>query len=185
MIFFTADLHFGHEAILRYCARPFSDVSTMNSALIENWNKAIRPTDTVYVVGDLAFCHYREFAEIAKVLNGKKILIKGNHDSYSEGQYLKLGFQVFHEIKMKLCGKMVRISHYPYAPTWWRRPFCYKSELRYLDKRPPVVKGEWLIHGHTHTKHRGFERRIHVGVDAWSYGPVALSEIESLIGKRL
>ncbi len=34
MNFFTADLHFGHANIIKYCKRPFTDVAAMDRALI-------------------------------------------------------------------------------------------------------------------------------------------------------
>ena len=32
--FFTADLHFDHDAILKHCDRPFKNILEMNIALI-------------------------------------------------------------------------------------------------------------------------------------------------------
>lgn len=159
----------------------------MNEELIKRWNERISPTDTVYVLGDMALCPYKEFEPIAKRLNGIKYLIKGNHDKYSEGQYRKLGFTVFHELKLKLAGQMVRLSHYPYSLPWYKRLFAFKSELRFMDRRPPRVKGEWLMHGHSHVKWQlaDNENRIHIGVDAFNYYPVSLREIESIMNKRL
>lgn len=184
MIWFTSDLHFGHEAVIGYCKRPFTSLDEMHAELVKRWNECVRPEDTVYVLGDLALCPFKDFEPIAKQLNGRKLLVRGNHDHYSEGQYGKLGFQVFHEVKMKLAGQMVRLSHYPYALPWWKRPFAFKSELRYMDRRPVKVRGEVLLHGHSHVAYQlSDDGRIHVGVDAWDFYPVSIREIESLLGK--
>lgn len=185
MIWFTSDLHFGHEGIIRYCNRPFDDLDHMHSILVSRWNECVRPEDTIFVCGDLALCPFRNFEPIGKRLNGTKYLIRGNHDSYSEGQYKKLGFTVFHELKMKLAGHTLRLSHYPYALPWYKRPFAFKSELRFMNKRPPRVTGETLVHGHTHTSYREAPSRIHVGVDAWDFYPASAREIESILGKKV
>lgn len=80
MILFTADTHFGHANIIRFCDRPFTDIKAMNETLIANWNRKVTNSDTVYIVGDMFFrCLNAE--EILKRLKGKKRLITGNHDS--------------------------------------------------------------------------------------------------------
>lgn len=53
MIFFTADLHFYHDKVIRFASRPFCDADTMNKALIENWNKKVSARDEVYILGDV------------------------------------------------------------------------------------------------------------------------------------
>ena len=79
MIYFTADTHFGHENVIRFCSRPFSCAAEMDEALIENWNSRVKGNDTVYVLGDMFFRSVN-FEEILKRLKGKKRLIVGNHD---------------------------------------------------------------------------------------------------------
>ena len=54
-IFFTADTHFGHGAVLRYCSRPFASASEMDEALFANWSACVGPKDTVYHLGDVLF----------------------------------------------------------------------------------------------------------------------------------
>ncbi len=53
MIYFTADLHFYHDKVIRFASRPFCDADTMNKALIENWNKKVSARDEVYILGDV------------------------------------------------------------------------------------------------------------------------------------
>jgi len=183
MIWFTSDLHFGHEAVIGYSKRPFDSLEDMHTELILRWNECVQPEDTVYVLGDLALCPYQIFEPIATRLKGKKVLVKGNHDSYSNGQYERAGFQVFDEIKMKIAGQVCRLSHFPYRLPWYMRPFAYKSELRFMDRRPPRIPGEILLHGHSHVKYKYADSRIHVGVDAWDFYPASVREIESIINK--
>ena len=83
-IWFTADHHFGHANIIRFCDRPFADVDAMNESLIANWNAVVTPKDTVYHLGDL-FLTNREAAQtIRSRLNGSICLIRGNHDKTAD-----------------------------------------------------------------------------------------------------
>ena len=89
-IFFTADTHFCSRAIMNYENRPFSDAEQMNKAIIENWNRAVSPEDTVWHLGDFG-ADGRE-AEFLSALNGTKYLVKGNHDTASNSYYRECGF---------------------------------------------------------------------------------------------
>ena len=79
MIFYTSDLHFGDERILRLSCRPFASVEEMDAVLIRNWNQTVSEEDTVYILGDLAFND--EAAQKVKELKGRKTLLLGNHDA--------------------------------------------------------------------------------------------------------
>ena len=53
MVCFTADTHFDHANIIRFCNRTFASVEEMNEALIGNWNRKVHANDTVFIMGDL------------------------------------------------------------------------------------------------------------------------------------
>ena len=80
MIYFTADTHFDHANIIRFCNRPFATVEEMNETLIANWNRKVHGNDTVYILGDMFF-RTTDPERILRQLKGKKHLISGNHDS--------------------------------------------------------------------------------------------------------
>ena len=52
MIYYIADMHFGHENVIRFDDRPFADTEQMDEVLIQNWNERVAADDTVYVLGD-------------------------------------------------------------------------------------------------------------------------------------
>ena len=53
MIYFTADLHFYHDNIIKHANRPFQDSEEMNRVLVRNWSQLINLQDEVYILGDL------------------------------------------------------------------------------------------------------------------------------------
>lgn len=44
-VFFTSDTHFNHTNIIRFCNRPFKDVTHMNETIIANWNSVVGPDE--------------------------------------------------------------------------------------------------------------------------------------------
>ena len=60
-IFFTADMHFGHENMISFVdyngqkIRPFNTCQECDELMIENWNSVVRPQDKIYVLGDICF----------------------------------------------------------------------------------------------------------------------------------
>jgi calcineurin-like phosphoesterase family protein len=154
-----SDPHFGHENIITYCDRPFSNAEEMDEILAFNWNSVVKPEDTVYMLGDWAFGHgSREILEkILPTLNGTIIMIRGNHDNKPAEWYKKLGVAEVHGGVFWVYKPNVILSHEPY-PT-----------------KNPVIN----IHGHTHNlMHVGPSNiYINVSAEAINYTPVDLDEL--------
>ena len=80
MNYYTADTHFCHANVMRYDNRPWDDVDTMEADMIERWNRKVGAGDDVYILGDFCFGNSEDWRRILPQLNGRKHLIKGNHD---------------------------------------------------------------------------------------------------------
>ena len=75
-VFFTADLHFGHENVIQFDNRPFETVEEMDAELIRRWNAKVGKGDLVFVLGDMIWKTRNSNAEtLIHSLNGQIILI--------------------------------------------------------------------------------------------------------------
>jgi calcineurin-like phosphoesterase family protein len=158
-IWFTSDNHFGHANIVEYCKRPFADADEMDEAMVERWNKVVKPGDLVYHLGD--FMMGPNIAERVKAmrkrLQGDIFIVLGNHDR-GPGIYLAAGFQK--AVRSWLCndGKVGLIN---------------------MRHRPPRAPGGDMLHlcGHVHEKWKRQDNVINVGVDVWNFTPVSLDTL--------
>lgn len=94
-IWLTSDNHFFHANIIKYCNRPFSDEYEMNLEMERRWNSVVGKDDVLINVGDLTAGLGQRKDELVQVmsrLNGRKILIRGNHDHQKDSFYLENGF---------------------------------------------------------------------------------------------
>jgi calcineurin-like phosphoesterase family protein len=116
-VFLIADPHFSHEGVCKFLRddgtklRPWDNPAEMDEAMIENWNKVVRPVDKVYVCGDLVMKAKKQI-HIMDRLNGKKVLIKGNHDI---GE-LKVYLPYFYDIRAFHILDNFAITHIPIHP---------------------------------------------------------------------
>ena len=134
-LFFVSDTHFRHHNIIKFesAFRPFQTIEEHDEALIENWNKTVGKNDDVIHVGDVAFGEADNDLEyrIISRLNGKIILIEGNHDSRERKQIYAKYFKDI--CAYKTYGKDVIISHIP----------VHTNQLN---------RWKASIHGHSHSK---------------------------------
>jgi calcineurin-like phosphoesterase family protein len=158
-IFLISDLHLGHVNIIRYCSRPFihTDVSEMDSVLINNWNYCVSESDCVYFLGDLRYGrNARPETEYRALLKGDITFVAGNHDR-------SLGMTV-PSATLTCEGMGFLLVHDP--------------------EDAPAGYAGWVIHGHHHNNDlRAFpfidpiRKRINVSAEVIGYCPVSLQEI--------
>lgn len=179
MRYFTSDTHYSHSNIIKYCNRPFKDAGEMNRVIIENWNNLVKPEDTVYHLGDVAFASPEVTKNIVSNLNGYKILILGNHDR-SGHKMKEWGFQEVHQsLQIELEGGIkANLSHYPYRGSILDDPY-YKVKF---DSKNLKDDGRLLLNGHVHVAWKSRpgkykNQMINVGVDQWFYKPVSEQDL--------
>jgi len=193
-IHFYSDPHFGHDNVIKFCNRPYKDLEEMTATFIKKYNRVVKPNDLVIWVGDCFFYYTQQQAlDLMGKLNGRKILVRGNHDLKNK-QMMNMGFDFCtDELVYEIAGERVTVSHYPFLPSFWENVkwHCFYKwrmklrgqkthELRYKERRPKNY-GQFLIHGHTHNKDRVKGRMIHAGVDAWGDTPVNLNKMAQII----
>jgi calcineurin-like phosphoesterase family protein len=170
--FITSDTHFNHKNILTYCNRPFRNIDEMNTVLIQNWNSVVSKDDIVYHLGDFAFIKRenndlsyaqqlkKQIAEFVSLLNGRIILIKGNHDKMSIHQFDDLGFEEVYNRPIHI-GDFI-LTHVP---------------------QPKVASNYINIHGHIHNTYiEQFDKPwyINVSTDVTNYTPVNITDLSKL-----
>ena len=77
-IWFTSDLHFGHNREFIYGPRGFQTVWDMDRTIVENWNRMVEPEDDVYVLGDLMLGDSEYGRGMITQLKGNIHIILGN-----------------------------------------------------------------------------------------------------------
>ena len=166
MIWFTADLHFGHENVIKFSNRPFSTVSEMDEAIIKLWNKLVEPRDTVFVLGDFSF-HYgaTHTSTILARLPGNKVLIRGNHDHRKTLKKIHGWTFVRDYYDLKHKQEHIVLSHYAFEV--WRD--CHH--------------GSWHLHGHSHGTLPVRGKRMDVGIDAlgWDMGLINFDGVRQIL----
>jgi len=160
----TADYHFSHFNIIRYCERPFETAEEMNKVIIRKHNERVKPEDTVFFLGDFIFKGGKEggedkYRQFEKKLNGKFIFIKGNHDRNNS---LKT---IITKMYLHYGAKDICMTHRPEnADPDVALNLCGHVHQRYKIKR---LNDKSLI--------------VNLSVGVWNYYPVSFKEITSAV----
>ena len=175
MIFFTADLHLNHIRSIFHGNRPFANVEEMNETIIERINSKVKSNHSLYILGDVFWGRGAEANVALRRLNGKKYLIRGNHDKFLDDKDFDQSiFEWVKDLhKVKHAKKIFVLCHYP------------------ILEWPGYYRGYFHCYGHVHSsylkddeKYNGQARlavlgnnAINVGVDANNFMPVSADEI--------
>lgn len=183
-LFFTADNHFYHENIIKYCNRPFDDVEEMNEALIYNWNNTIKKDDDVIIGGD--FIHSGNLQIVHALLdrlNGDKWLTFGNHDYQNKFE------------RDEICK---RFNYH----CWDAMDFSVEDDevedgyLKFHVSHFPCeywTRGAIHLHGHIHSgplstsieKVNFKPTRLDIGVDNHNYFPISYEQVKVIITRQV
>lgn len=172
-IFITADLHFNHKGILSMERKQFSSIEAHNEYIIEQYNKVVGENDTCYILGDVGFIGKKggtltDLSHLVHRLNGHKILIKGNHDVFTDQEAIKqLGFVSVQNGPIYLPysqGKII-LSHEP-VQECLNNPYCIN------------------VHGHLHGSNLKLDNFYNVNISNTNYRPVPVSVFKKIARKK-
>jgi calcineurin-like phosphoesterase family protein len=177
-VWFTSDTHFSGKSILFHkperrvaAGITLEELQADRDAamlkhdewLIDLWNKTIKKKDFVYILGDFCMGNKKRTEYILGRLNGRKYLIRGNHDKSCAG--LERYFEWVGDIKE------AKFNHGQYPFIDKDETFCLEMchyPLFAWNRRP---HGTCHIHGHTHGymcdfNDRSVELRFDIGFDS-------------------
>lgn len=186
-IWFTSDLHFFHENIIKFCGRPYYSIEDMNESLIKNWNDTVGKDDKVFVLGDFVLRRGKtETTKIINQLNGDIYLVPGNHDKVeayagcdknrfhvcSDITYLRLRPENKDDERFKHSEYILVLSHFP--------QLCYSHSEK---------NNAYNLFGHIHSRYNmpmsdygtplrlRIGKQFDVGTDRNNYAPVNIFDV--------
>ena len=178
-VYFTADTHFNHANIIKFCNRPFKNVEQMNETLIANWNYVVGENDIVFHLGDFCLGGAAEWTKLLDRLNGKIYLILGNHDLKN----IRQGFiQRFEHVALQMFimvdKQKMYLAHYPFL--------CFEGGY----------KDVWQLFGHVHTRKNNtgidaerlrylYPTQYDVGVDNNDFKPMSFEQVKAIIDMQV
>jgi len=173
-IWFSSDLHFGHKKVIQSSNRPFKSIEENDEVLIQNWNSVVKAKDTIYFLGDFAFCNKETAVKIRNRLNGQIFFIRGNHDRTA--YQIKNMFGWFKDVySLHINDQNIWLSHYAHL-VW-----------------PKMHYGTWHFFGHSHSSLNKViaetdvlknKQMIDVGVDCWNYFPVNYDQLSVIMKSK-
>ena len=177
MIYFIADTHFGHANIIKYCERPFADIDAMDNAIIQNWNATVGHDDEIYILGDFALMTADKTHNLVTRLNGKKYLIRGNHDKFLNNyeSYINDFVWIKDYAEISANKRKFVLFHYPiteWAGYYHEAIHCYG----HVHNRA-AAQGSGDVRKIEKNTHTQPWHAVNVGVDVTGFRPVSTQEV--------
>lgn len=172
-------------------------ISYHDGMILEMWNSVVGEKDSVLHLGDFAF---RNIEHRTKQLNGRKILLRGNHDRKTAGHYVKCGWkEVIENVKISLNSKMFELtpslgkqwsgfltkingvkilfSHFPIynSNDWDLRKYGHVTKM--LEEVYDGYEAEVNIHGHVHSLSSVYNNAINVSIEHTDFYPKKIGEL--------
>jgi len=169
-VFVVADWHLG-ENRFEIMGRPFSSQKEMVDTLVRNHNQLVSPDDVVFVLGDVCYQKTPEFLSEVARFNGRKILVRGNHDRVFDDEKLSEYFEL---IVPEGDGIFLDL---PFKEET-NCPGSYNMKLFMTHYPTQGEKDCFNLVGHIHGAWKYQLNMLNVGVDVHNYRPV---NIESLL----
>ena len=210
-IYLISDTHFYHQGILNISPSRLTmmqidgygySVNDHEHWLTDNWNSIIKKDDTVLFLGDFAFNYEKK---VLDKLNGKKIMILGNHDKkllnlkwqnaiLISGIFIEDNNTIIHhknntntENNQLLSAIIKTINGIKYMFTHYDiftddiydlNNSKISSMMEYLKSLFFKYSCDKLIHGHTHAKFSKLpDISYNVSVEHIDYRPIQLKKL--------
>ena len=160
--------------------RPFTSTEEMNETMIERHNAKVKEQDTVYFLGDVVI--NKKYLELIKRMNGRKILVRGNHDIFKDEDYRAVGFEQMHGVRV-FVDKFI-LSHIPLHPD------CVTERFKvnvHGHLHANEVKMPWGVNAdRNEIIYADFPdpRYLCVSVEHTNYEPLHFDEVQARIDKR-
>jgi calcineurin-like phosphoesterase family protein len=160
--------------------RPFTSTEEMNETMIDRHNAKVKEQDTVYFLGDVVI--NKKYLELVKRMNGRKILIRGNHDIFKDEDYREVGFQQIHGVRV-FVDKFI-MSHIPLHPD------CVSERFRvnvhgHLHANQVMRTRTNMVHGYmTGLVTEPDPQYLCVCVEQTDFTPLHFDEVEERIQQR-
>lgn len=136
-LFFTADLHLGHNAILKHTPRGalFDNIEQHDHWVIDTINMSVGTKDILYILGDVSWHNsWGTGLLLDQIRCQNRFLVFGNHDHDLREFYPTSGL-------FKGCSDRMFFKHYSAKLALDHFPSAEWNEAHH---------GSWMLHGHTH-----------------------------------